>query len=178
MAVLQRFDAQTGKPIESIPAVLAGHLLSPQSDDIAMAYINIAPDPQAKSLFVTVLHKLPDGYVKVFEKSYYGKFLWVQNFETVGLKVLKLPGELTDSLVVVTARGASLGAQAELYRWEDGVGMVDLMPRHLPAHRVSFVLDKDHLLVKLSFEKYSGEKGVPPPILYRWDGHQLTRAER
>lgn len=121
---------------------------------------------------------IPDGYAKVFEKSYYERFLWVQNFETVGLRILKLPGESADSLAIVTAWGASLGAQAEVYRWEDGIGMVNLMPSQPAAHRISFTLKNGQFLLELSFEKYPGEKGVTPPILYRWDGHQLTRAER
>lgn len=54
MARLERFDGKTGRSIKSVPAVLTGHFLSPQSDDMVMAYVKTAPDPQVKSLFVTV----------------------------------------------------------------------------------------------------------------------------
>jgi hypothetical protein len=39
------------------------------------------------------------------------------------------------------------------------------------------MLQHNEFALKLSFEKYPGEKGVPQPILYRWDGHQLTRGD-
>lgn len=176
LAALERFDSKTGKPIESLPAVLTGHFISPKSDDIVFAYVNKSTDSDVKALFVTVLHKVPEGYAKVFEKTYYERFLWVQDFVTVGLKTLRLPGKPTDSVAVATARGASLGVQVELYNWEDGLGMVNLMPSHPSAHRFSFIEEKEQFRVQLSFEKYRGEKGVPPPAIYRWDGRQLTRA--
>ncbi len=175
LAELQRFDPKTGKSIESTPAILTGHFISPNSDDIAFAYFNASPDPQVKSLFVTVLHKIPDGHAIVFQKSFYERFLWVQDFSTVGLKILKLPGESTDSMAIATARGASLGVQTELYHWVDGVGMVNIMPSHPSAHHVSFISNDSQFSIKLSFEKYPGEKNVPQPILYRWDGHELAR---
>ena len=175
MADLQRFDPKTGKQIESAPAVFAGHFVSPNSNDIVFAYVNTAPE--TKSLFVTVLHRLPNGYAKVFEKSYYERYLWVQDFATVGLKILKLPGESVDSVAVSTARGASLGVQTELYHWIDGAGMVNMMPSHPPAHQIAFILENNQFMLKLSFEKYPGEKGVPQPLLYRWDGHQLAPAK-
>ncbi|SRR6266478_3591800 len=160
MAELQRFDPKTGNPIETVPAVLSGHFVSPDSNDLAFAYVNASKDPQAKSLFVTVLHRLPEGYAIVFEKSFYQRFLRVQDFATTGLKTLRLPGELVDSIAITTARGASLGAQTELYLWIDGIGMTNVMPSHPPAHQVSFMLQRNQFALKLSFEKYPGEKGV------------------
>jgi hypothetical protein len=177
MAEVQRFDPKTGKPIESVPAVFAGHFVSPTSNDIAFAYVNARQDPETKSLFVTVLHQLPNGYAKIFEKSYFESYLWVQDFETVGLKILRLPGESVDSVAVCTARGASLGFEAELYHWIDGNGMVNVMPSHPPAHQIAFLLKNNQFILKLSFEKYPGEKGAPPPLLYRWDGRKLEPAK-
>jgi hypothetical protein len=177
LAELERFDPSTGKPTQAVSAVITGHFVSPDSNDIVFAQVNTSQDPRAKSLFITVLHKLPSGYTNVFEKSYYQRYLWVQDFTTVGLKVLRLPGELIDSILISTARGASLGAQTELYHWVDGLGMVNVMPNHPPAHQVSFILGNNQFTLKLSFQKYPGEKGVPHPISYRWDGHKLARAD-
>src|SRR6202158_1557632 len=134
MAQLDRFDSNTGKPIERTPAVLTGHFLSPKSEDMVLAYTNTADDPQTRSLFVAVLHKVDGGDSKGFDKSYYERFLWAQDFATVGLRILRLPGDQIDTIAVSTARGASLGVQTELYRWQDGVGMVNVMPSHPPAH--------------------------------------------
>jgi len=52
------------------------------------------------------------------------------------------------------------GAQTELYLWIDGIGMTNVMPSHPPAHQVSFMLQRNQFALKLSFEKYPGEKGV------------------
>jgi hypothetical protein len=177
MAEIQRFDPKTGNPIESNPAVLSGHFVSPESNDLVFAYMNASQEPQTRSLFVTVLHRSSEGYAIVFEKSFYERFLWVQDFATTGLKIVKLPGESVDSIAITTARGASLGAQTELYHWVDGVGMVNLMPSHPPAHQVAFILQRNQFALRLSFEKYPGERGVPQPMLYRWDGHQLARVD-
>ena len=173
MAELQHFDPKTGKSIEGAPAVFSGHFISPDSDDIAFAYVNTAPE--TKSLFVGVLHRLSSGYVEVFNRSYYERYLWVQNFATVGFKILTLPGESVDSLSISTARGASLGVQTELYHWVDGAGMVNVMPSHPPAHQIAFFFKDNQFMLKLSFAKYPGEKGVRQPIVYRWDGRQMTR---
>ncbi len=174
IADLQRFDPKTGKPTESTPAVFAGHFVSPNSSDIVFACINKSQDPETKSLFVIMLHKVSESYSVVFEKSYFERFLWVQDFNTVGLKILKLPGETVDSVAIATARGASLGVQVELYHWVDGLGMTNVMPSHPPAHQISFLSEDNHFTLKLSFEKYPGEKGAPQPMLFRWNGHQLT----
>lgn len=133
MAEIRRFDPKTGTAVESVPAVLSGHFVSPESNDLVCAYVNVSQDSQPKSLFVSVLHRSSEGYAIVFDKSFYERFLWVQDFATTGLKTLKLPGESVDSIAITTARGASLGAQTELYHWVDGVGTVNLMPSHPPA---------------------------------------------
>ena len=174
IVTLNRFDPTTGKLIGSLPAVLTGHFLSQTSNDIVFAYVNEAKDPQVASVFVTMLHELSDGYAKVFEMTYCGRSLWVQDFATVGLKVFRLPGRSTDSVVIATARGASLGFQTEVYNWVDGFGLVNVMPTHPSAHHLSFTLENNQFLLELSFEKYPGEKGIPRPVVYRWDGHQLT----
>jgi len=173
LAELQRFDSKTGNAIQAVPAALSGHFVSPGSNDVVFAYANASQDPQSKCLFVAVAHKLDEGYSIVFEKSFYGRYLWVQDFATVGLRILKLPGGSNDSIAIATARGASLGVEAELYHWEDGVGMVNLMPSHIPAHQISYILEANKFMLKLSFEKYPGEKGVSQPIVYRWDGHEM-----
>jgi hypothetical protein len=169
-AMVEKFDSATGSPIEKHPAVFDGHFVSAGSNDIVFAYTNASPTTQSHALFMTVLHKLPDGYAKVFEKTYYDRFLWVQDFATVGIQVIKLPGQVTDSVVIATARGASLGAQVEIFTWQDGFGMVNVMPAHPSAHAVSLVRDKEQLSVRLSFEKYPGEKGVPTPMVFNWTG--------
>lgn len=176
LADLRRFDPKTGNSVESTSAILSGHFVSSSSSDLAFAYVNESEDPQSKSLFVTVLHQGPDGYAVVFEKSFYERFLWVQDFSTVGFKLLKLPGESKDSIVIATARGASLGLQTEIYHWEDGIGMVNIMPEHPSAHHISLLSSDSQFAVRLSFEKYPGEKGVPQPMIYRWNGHELARA--
>jgi hypothetical protein len=86
MAEMQRFDPKTGNPVESAPAVLSGHFVSSDSNDLVFAYVNASQDPQAKALFVTVLHRLPEGYAIVFEKSLY--FFPVQE---AGLRCLPVP---------------------------------------------------------------------------------------
>lgn len=174
LAELERFDSNTGNLIEKVPAILTGHFVTSNSTDIVFAYTNTSQDPQAKSLFMTVLHKLPEGYTKVFEKSFYERFLWVQDFRTVGLKIVKMPGESTDSIMFITARGASLGAQVEIYHWANGLGMINVMQPHPSAHKVTFSSETNQFTLTLSFEKYPGEKGVPQPMLFKWDGKELA----
>ena len=175
-STLVRSDSHTGSTIASQPAVLAGHLLSPDSDDIVFASANESKDKNASTLFLTTLHKFPNGYAIIFQKSYYQRFLWGQDFRTVGLRLVRLPDDSTDSILVITARGASLGAQVELYRWQRGVGMTNIMPDHPMAHRVSIVEGKGQFILKLAFQQYAGQKGIPEPIVYRWDGRQMIRA--
>jgi hypothetical protein len=124
-------------------------------------------------LFISILHQTSKGYLKVFEKSYYESFLWAQDFATAGLKLIRLPGESRDALLVATAQGASLGAQAEIYRWDDSMGTVNIMPDHPRVHHISITTENGRFLLTLSFEKYPGELGVPRALVYRWDGHEL-----
>jgi hypothetical protein len=173
MATVDRYDPKTGRTIESRPAVLDMHFVSENASDVVFAYTNTSQEPQARVLFIAILHKATNGYFKIFEKSYYESFLWSQDFATTGLRIVRLPGDSKDSVMVATARGASLGVQAELYRWEDGLGATNTMPSHPAAHRISLISEKDRFVLKLSFEKYPGEKGVPRPMLYRWDGREL-----
>jgi len=177
-AKLERTDSKTGKVIESRPAVLSGHLLSSTSNEIAFAYTNVSPGGEMKSLFVSVLHRLSDGYELVFEISYYGRYLWGQDFETMGLKTISFPGDRKECLAITTAVGASLGAQVEIYCWSDGLGMVNVMPGNGSVHRVAFLHDKDEFAVQLTFQRYPGEKGVPPPAVYRWDGTKMIPSSK
>jgi len=172
-----RSDPKTGETIQRSPAILSGHIVSQKSDDIVFAYQTRLQDPQIKSLFVALLHKAASGYVKVYEITYYQRYLWAQDFSTVGLKLVPLRGTDAYCLAVTTAVGASLGATVEVLRWDDTQGLVNVMLTNGSVYHVSFLDDKEGLSVTLSFEKYPGEKGVQPPILYRWDGRKFTKVK-
>ena len=169
-----RSDPKTGETIQRSPAILSGHIVSQKSDDIVFAYQTRLQDPHIKSLFVALLHKAASGYAMVYEITYYNRYLWAQDFSTIGLKLVKLRGANAYCLAVTTAVGASLGATVEVLKWDDTQGLVNVMPANESAHHVSFVEDKEGLSVVLAFEKYPGEKGVRPPMSYRWDGRKFT----
>ena len=95
----------------------------------------------------------------------------------MGLKLVPLRGTDAYCLAVTTGVGACLGATVEVLKWDDTQGLMNVMPANESAHHVSFVEGKEGLSVRLSFEKYPGEKGVQPPILYRWDGRRFTNVK-
>jgi len=171
-------NPRTGKIVQRSLAVLSGHIAGPKSRDIVFAYHTNLKEVEGRPLFVALLHKTDSGYVKIFEKTYYNRYLWAQDFSTVGLKLLSVPANQQQLLAVTTAIGASLGATVEVLAWDDVDGLVNTMPGNNSVRHVLFSEDKPVLLVTLSFEKYPREQGVPPPQVYRWDGRRFVKNAR
>lgn len=173
IAELYKLDPKTNTVSVRNPAVLTAHIVSENSSDLVLAYYSQGSPPDIdKSLFVDVLHQTKAGYAKVWEGTYYGQVLIVPD----ALALVKLPGEKRHAVAVISGRGASLGGQLQILRWDTTWGVLNVMPENGPAHGFSFVREAGTLKVKLSFEKYPGEKGVPPPIVFQWQGNRFVRA--
>lgn len=171
---IYKINPATGKRGDQSPAVLVAHVISASSNDLVLAYYSPASSPGLdRSLFVDLLHEGKTGYVKVWEGSYYGHILLVPD----ALRVLKLPGEKRDAVGLISGRGASIGGQLQILRWDATWGFVNVMPENGPAHGFSLNEDSGKLTVTVSFEKYPGEKGVPPPIMFRWDGSRFVKVK-
>ncbi len=178
LAQFEKFDPKSGEFIERNPAVLTGHIVSEKSKDIVFAYYSKASDMPTKSLFVDLLHETKSGYVKLSEFSYYGRFLWVQDFSTIGLRLLPVGKGGRESIGIITSMGASLGAQLQVFQWDDTFGLLNTMPERLSAYDFSFFAESGRLRIVLSFEKYPGEKGARVPIAYQWEGKKFVVNER
>lgn len=176
MAELVTYDPSTGEPIERRPAVLMGQIASSDVKDIVFAYYTRVADLGWKSLFVAILHKTDSGYVKLSEVVYPNRVLWVQEFATNGLNVLRLPGRDTDSISMITSSGASLGGQLEIFNWDSDWGLKNVMPGNTSVRHFGFKENKESLTITLSFERYPGEEGVPPPIVYKWCGDEFVKS--
>jgi hypothetical protein len=172
IAQLRKLDPES-KQVKSVPAIVTGHVVSAESSDIVFAYMNPAGESYDKSLFIGLLHRRDSAYVKIYEMTYYGRILLVHD----ALRLLRLPRDSRDSIVLFSGIGASLGGEVQVFRWNDSWGLVNVMPNNGGVHHVSFVEDKEGLSVRLSFEKYPGEKGVQPPSLYRWDGRKFMKVK-
>ena len=172
IAQLRKLDPES-KQVKSVPAIVTGHIVSAESSDIVFAYMNPAAESYDKSLFISLLHGGNSGYVKIYEMTYYGRILLTHD----ALGLLRLPGDSRDSIVLFSGIGASLGGELQVFRWTDPWGLVNVMPNNGGVHGFSFVEGKDGLKVVLSTEKYLGEKGVPPPVSYRWDGRKFVNVK-
>lgn len=177
LATLEAYDSQTGKAKTRRPAVLSGQLIRGSSNDVVFAYYSTIPDLGTKTLYVSVLHKTGTEYVKLCELSYYNRVLWVQDFKTVGLRLIQLPGDSVDSILVMSGIGASLGAQVQIFQWRDGLGLIDVMPHNNSVRSLSLKQEKGEFGIILSFSKYPGEPGTPPPVRYTWDGESFQKAQ-
>ncbi len=174
MAELVEADPQTGKTNKSLPAVLSGNLLSPRSKDVVFAYSTKAVDLPAKSLFLAVAHQTESGYTKVFEVTFYGQLLWIQDFRTVGIQLTRLPGDKIDSLIVITGIGASLGASMRIFRWNPVRGMVNMLPEAPSARKFQVVESQKGLRILCSFERFPGDSEAHAPTEFAWDGKEFV----
>ena len=119
LAELVTIAPKTFKPVKSEAAILRGHIVTPASNDIVLAYYTppSAPDHD-KALFVAFLHETPAGYVKLYELTYYGRLL-MRDVSMPGIKLLRLSGNGRDSVAIYTGIGASLGGQVQVFQWRE-----------------------------------------------------------
>ena len=175
MVQLEKYDPKTGKVTGSEPAAIACHILSPESDDIIFAYETPEGDAHNKVLFVDLLHKSEQRYVKLQELSYYGEHLWTQDFATIGLKLIHPPESRTDAVAVMTGIGAALGGQLQVFKWDPDFGLRDVMPENGSVKKFYFTQEKNGVRIRLSFERYPGDREAPAAIIYLWDGKNASK---
>lgn len=176
LVLLRPYDEEKQQLGPSKVAVLRGSVVSPKSEDIIFAYTTPSSGAMDKTLFVAMLHKTPSGYIKVFEKSFYGKVLLSGD----ALQLVRLSDRGPNAVAVFAGTGASLGGRLFLYRWNAVTvtvnGMENIMPPEAGGHRVWFDQRKSGLRVILSNEKYLGQKDALPPVSFRWNGKEFVKA--
>ncbi len=172
---IAKYDPRSGDLIEQRPAVLVGHILSPKSRDIALAYKTPGGKGYNGTLFISLLHETEGGYVKIYERAYYDQLLWVQDFSTVGLSLLPVAETETQAIAAITGIGASLGGKLEVFKWDDTWGLTDVMPANGSVHGFGFAQQKEGLRITLSYAKSPSDKSAPPPISYFWNGNRVVK---
>lgn len=157
-------------------AVLSGHIVSPTSNDIVFAYYTPASAPDHdKVLFLALLHETPKGFVKLYEVTYYGRLL-MRDVSMPGIRLLGLEGDGRHSIAIYQGIGASLGGQLEMLQWKEDRGLVNIMPPNGSVRRVSIMGEGKDLMIKLSSEKYEGQKDAPS-LSFRWQAGKFVEIQ-
>jgi hypothetical protein len=174
LAQLYSFDYKLGRVTRRWPAVLPAHVMGPTSEDIIFAYYSPTVNTVEKTLFITLLHRAPDGYEKVYEKSYRSQVLLAPD----SLRIFHLQGEATDALAVMAGVGASLGGHLDVLVWRGVKGWVNVFPPNGGVHYFYFFPTPHELAVALSRARRPGPDGKPslepPPAWFKWDGRGFT----
>jgi hypothetical protein len=170
LAELYTFDYRSGRVSSRAPAVVTGHIVSPNSEDIVFAYYSPSVGVLHKTLFITLIHRASSGYQKEYELCYRSQVLLVPN----AIQVLHLEGLATDVVAVVHGVGAALGGQLDVFRWDDTVGLENTFPADGSAHYVSILPNGGRAKVRLGFGKAIN---AGPFRDYVWDGTRFVRAE-
>lgn len=170
LASLYTFDYAIGREKSRWPAVLTGHILSTDSPDIVFAYYCPQIHVFEKTLFLDVLHEVSGNYEKVYEITYRARVLFVPR----AIRLIRLQGIDTDAVTVVTAMGAALGGQLEIFVWRDPWGWQNIFPANGSVHYFYFFDGVDGFRVALSFSHQRGLNVSPPPKWYRWDGKRFV----
>jgi hypothetical protein len=164
------FDFKAGHVSRRWPAVLTGHILEPESQDIVFAYYtprNIRT-PDEKTLFLALLHQTREGYEEVYEVSYRFQVLLIPR----ALRLLHLNGVPTDAVAVVAGVGASLGGHLHVFVWRNQQGWEDVFPPNSTGYTYFFPMQCG-LTVALSSARNPGLNVTPTPKWFRWKGKRF-----
>jgi hypothetical protein len=174
LAQLYSFDYKVGRVRRRWPAVLPAHVMGPTSEDIVFAYYSPRVNTVEKTLFVTLLHHVPGGYEKIYEKSYRSQVLVAPD----SLRICHLQGESADALAVMAGMGASIGGHLDILVWRGISGWVNIFPPNSGVHYFYFFPTPHRLAVALSRARHPGPDGKPspepPPARFEWNGHRFT----
>jgi len=176
LAQLYSFDYKLGRVTKRWPAVLPAHIMGPTSEDIIFAYYSPTINAVQKTLFITLLHHAPNGYEKIYEKSFRSQVLLAPE----SLRIFRLQGEPTDAVAVIAGVGASLGGHLDMLAWRGIEGWVNIFPPNGGVHYFYFFPKPPELAVALSRARHPGPAGMPspepPPSWFKWDGHGFAPA--
>jgi hypothetical protein len=164
------FNFRSGRVSKRWPAVLAGHIVEPRTQDIVFVYYS--PDKIAvdHTLFLDLVHPTPGGYEKMYEVSYRPEVL----FGPRGLRLVHLQGSQMDAVAFTHGVGAALGARLEIFVWRDPWGWKNIFPPNSTGYTY-FFQRKSGLEIALSTAKHPGLNVTPPPVWYRWDGKRFVK---
>lgn len=170
LAQLYRIEYSPHWTVERRPAVVAGHVLRSDSDDIVCAYYSPQIHTMAKTLFLDLLTRTPSGYEKVYEVSYRSEVLLIPN----AIRILRLKGVETDAISIVVGMGAALGGHLHVLVWRDPWGWQDIFPRNSTGYTYFFPQESG-LLITLSTAKHPGLNVSPAPVWFRWNGESFVK---
>jgi len=172
---LYTFDYSAGRVGEKVPAVLRGHILSPDSKDIVFTYYSRESHVLDKTLFIDILHQTAKGYEKVYEVSYRSQLLFVPN----AMQIVHLPGVDRDAVAVMAGAGAALGGHLDIFLWREPFGWQNIFPPNGSIEYFYFFPSRTGLEIALSASRHPGKSGLPapdpPPLWFRWDGAQFVK---
>jgi hypothetical protein len=164
------FDFRAGRVNKEWPAVLTGHIVGPDSQDIVLAYYSPQIHTMDKTLFLDLLHQTPSGYEKMYEVSYRPQVL----FGPRGLRLVHLSGVQTDGVAVIHGIGADLGGRLDIFVWRDPWGWQNIFPPNSTGYTYFFPRKSD-LEIALSTAKRPGLDVSPPPVWFRWNGERFIK---
>lgn len=168
---LYTFDYSAGRVSSRCPAVLTGHILSADSDDVVFAYYSPHISVLEKTLFITLLHRTSSGYEKEYELAYRSHVLLVPS----AMRILRLGGQTRDVAAVMHGIGAALGGQIDVFRWEEPAGWRNIFPANGSVHYFTILQDHGRVRVRLGYGK-SIDAATPPPVEYVWNGKEFAKA--
>jgi hypothetical protein len=157
------------------PAVLTGHIVGSDSQDIVFAYYSPRIHVLEKTLFLDVLHRVGEQYEKVYEVSYRSQLL----LSPTAMRLVHLAGAPTDAVSVFVGIGASLGGHLDVFLWRDVWGWENVFPPNGSMHYLYFFPSQTGSEIALSSARQLGKGGFPapdpPPLWFRWDGKQFVK---
>ncbi len=154
-----RYDYSADRVGARWPAVLTGHVLGPDSQDIVFAYYSPQIHVLEKTLFLDVLHRAGDDYEKAYEVSYRSQLL----LSPTAMRLIHLPGAPTDAVGVFVGIGASLGGHLDIYLWRELPGWQNVFPPNGSMHYFYFYPNATGLQIALSAAHQPGKGGLPAP---------------
>jgi len=153
------------------PAVLVGHILDRESEDIVFAYYSPQIHTFEKTLFITLLHRTSGKYEQVYTISHRDQVLLVPH----AMRIFPLQGLPTDAIAVIAGIGAYLGGQLQVFVWHDPWGWQNIFPPNGSMHYFYFYPRKAGLEVALSAARHPGLNVSPPPVWFQWNGKSFIK---
>jgi hypothetical protein len=149
LAELYTFDFRAGRVSSRSPAVLTGHIISDESNDIVFAYYSPRIDSLEKTLFLALLHPTTSGFEKVYEVAFRSQVLLAPQ----AIQILHLEGQLRDAVAVIHGGGAALGGEINVLCWEDPSGWRNIFPANGSVHYFTITPGQGRVRVRLGYGK-------------------------
>jgi hypothetical protein len=146
-------------------AILDAHLVK-GADDIVFAEDTALGGGGDHVVTIKMLRSYGGVYRCVFVKSYYDEFIF-QKDDFVGFQNVSVSPTET-ALLIITSRGAALGAVPELLMWEDGLGLEDVLPPGVGGNQFSLSSNNGNLRLTVSYETGLHQTDVLRPIVLEW----------